>query len=116
MGPYPLLRAEQLARKVKSKPKKKRKNGQSWTDVEMAYEDAFELCHKHGGFAAAEGYALERLTHWAVYHGEESSSLMYHRETVSLYERRGTTEKVNRLEEMRDYRRFCGNGGKRVLP
>ena len=103
MGPYPLLRAEQLARTVKSKPKKKRKNGQSWTDVEMAYEDAIELCHKHGGFAAAEGYALERLTHWAAYHGEESSSLMYHRETVSLYERWGVTEKVKRLKEMRDH-------------
>ena len=84
-GPYQLLCAEQLARAVKSKPKKKRKNGQSWTDVEVAYRDAIELCRKHGGLAAVEGYAPERLTQWAAHHGEESSSMTYHRETVSLY-------------------------------
>ena len=102
-GPYQLLCAEQLARTVKSKPKKKRENDQSWTDVEMTNRDAIELCREHGGFAAAEGYALERLTHWAAHHGEESSSVMYHRETVLLYERWGATEKVKRLGKMRDY-------------
>ena len=103
MGPYQLLCAEQLARAVKSKPKKKRKNSQSWIDVEVAYKDATELCHKHDGFAAVEGYALERLTHWAAHHGDESLSLMYHRETVSLYERWGATEKVKRPKEVRDH-------------
>ena len=90
MGTYRLICAEQMV----ANP---RKRSSSWENIEAAYVDAVDLSRRIGGFAAVEGFALERLAEQARRHGNMDSSASYRRDALALYGRWGATEKVRQL-------------------
>ena len=96
MGPYRLIRAEQMA--VEG-------DKHSWESIQAEYIDAVEQSRRHGGFAAVEGYAFERLAVLAAGHDDHDTSQMYYRQALTTYENWGASEKVKQLLIVLDERR-----------
>ena len=96
MGPYRLIRAEQMA--VEG-------DKHSWESIQAEYIDAVEQSRQHGGFAAVEGYAFERLAVLAAGHDDHETSRMFYRQALTTYENWGASEKVKQLSVVLDERR-----------
>ena len=91
MGPYLLVRAERMAAEG---------GNHSWESIQADYTGAIEQSRRHGGFAAVEGYALERLAALSADRGDQQASLQYYREALATYDNWGATEKTQQLVPM----------------
>ena len=88
MGPYRLVHAERMAAEG---------DKHSWENIQAEYMDAIEQSRQHGGFAAVEGYAFERLAVLAAGHDDHETSKLYYRQALTTYESWGASEKVKQL-------------------
>ena len=64
--------------------------------------DAIEQSRRHGGFAAVEGHAFERLAMLATGRDDHDTSQMFYRQALTTYENWGATEKMKQLTTVLD--------------